>query len=195
MPKTFTDNERENIRKSLRDAARVLLRNYGVRKTSVDEIVRMAGIAKGTFYLFYKSKEDLYLDIIVTFKDELEREYLDLLQELDENHIVTSLTDVFYFIAMKFFRDGIYVFLREGELESFLIKSTSPWDRNMLSLEKDMLFNLFSYFSIDDREEIGAFTSSFEALLYTFLHRERIDNFEKTLRYLIRGLVLQLVEA
>ncbi len=195
MPKTFTDNERENIRKSLRDAARVLLRNYGVRKTSVDEIVRMAGIAKGTFYLFYKSKEDLYLDIIVTFKDELEREYLDLLQELDENHIVTSLTDVFYFIAMKFFRDGIYVFLREGELESVLIKSTSPWDRNMLSLEKDMLFNLFSYFSIDDREEIGAFTSSFEALLYTFLHRERIDNFEKTLRYLIRGLVLQLVEA
>lgn len=195
MPKTFTSEERENIRRNLRDAARGLLRDLGVRKTTVDEIVKRAGVAKGTFYLFYQSKESLFLDLISHFKDEVEALYLDLLQELDENHIVTSLTDVFYRIAMKFYKDGIYVFLREGEIESIMIKSPSSVDRSILRLEKGMLSDLFSYFSIDDEEEISYFSSSYEALLYTFLHRDRIEDFESTLRYLIRGLVLQLVEA
>lgn len=40
-------------------AAARLFREKGVRAVSVDEIVRGAGIAKGTFYLYFKTKDDL----------------------------------------------------------------------------------------------------------------------------------------
>ena len=40
-------------------SAAMLFRDKGVRAVSIDEIVKGAGIAKGTFYLYFKSKDDL----------------------------------------------------------------------------------------------------------------------------------------
>ncbi|MCY9541188.1 TetR/AcrR family transcriptional regulator [Paenibacillus alvei] len=37
---------------------------YGLKKTSVDEIVKACGIAKGSFYAFFQSKEELYYAIM-----------------------------------------------------------------------------------------------------------------------------------
>jgi AcrR family transcriptional regulator len=44
--------------------ARKLFSQYGLRKTTVDEIVRDARIGKGTLYQYYKSKEHLFADVI-----------------------------------------------------------------------------------------------------------------------------------
>lgn len=64
MPKTFTDKEREYIKKRLMEEAQDCLRLYGIRKTTVDELVKRANIPKGTFYLFYDSKELLFYDSV-----------------------------------------------------------------------------------------------------------------------------------
>ncbi len=42
------------------DAAQRLFVRYGVKRTSVEDIVREAGIAKGTLYLYYDSKDALF---------------------------------------------------------------------------------------------------------------------------------------
>ena len=69
MPKVYSDNEKLLIKKRLHDAANKSLLENGVRKTTVDELVQKVGIAKGTFYLFYKSKELLYMAYEVTSLD------------------------------------------------------------------------------------------------------------------------------
>jgi AcrR family transcriptional regulator len=46
------------------DAWIKLFSKYWPRKVSVDEIVKEAKIAKGTFYLYFKNKEELYKKII-----------------------------------------------------------------------------------------------------------------------------------
>ena len=43
------------------DAARAVFSRDGYAASSVDEVAAEAGIAKGTVYLYFKSKEDLYL--------------------------------------------------------------------------------------------------------------------------------------
>ena len=60
MPKTFSDAERVHIKKRLMEEAEACLTQYGIRKTSVDELVKRVNIPKGTFYLFYPSKEMLF---------------------------------------------------------------------------------------------------------------------------------------
>ena len=194
MPKIYTELEKKNIRKSLRVEGAKCLALYGVKKTTVDEIVRRVNIPKGTFYLFYKSKESLFFDIICSFSDDAEEMYLEMLQNLDENHIVTSLTDVFMAIAMKFYNDGIYRILDEGELELIMRPLSGEEVIDMREKQKGMLKRLFSYFSIDDKDDIESFSAGFEASLYIFLHSSRIDDIEKALRAIIRGLVLQMVE-
>jgi len=41
-------------------AARTLFGHYGYRRTSIDDIAQEAGIAKGTVYLYFKSKEEIF---------------------------------------------------------------------------------------------------------------------------------------
>lgn len=62
MPK-FSDKEKELIRQKLMREGERLFTTFGIKKVSIDEIVRATGIAKGSFYSFYPSKEHLYMDI------------------------------------------------------------------------------------------------------------------------------------
>lgn len=64
MPK-FSDREKERIYDKLREEGEQLFVQHGLRKVTVDELSRATGIAKGTFYHFYESKEHLFMDISV----------------------------------------------------------------------------------------------------------------------------------
>jgi AcrR family transcriptional regulator len=64
MPKGFSDVEKTRIRAVLLAQAQACLTRYGVRKTSVDDLVAAAGISKGAFYLFYPSKEELFITVL-----------------------------------------------------------------------------------------------------------------------------------
>jgi len=50
-------------RERLVSAAMELFARKGFDKTTVDEIVARAGVAKGTFYLYFKSKDDLIKEL------------------------------------------------------------------------------------------------------------------------------------
>lgn len=49
-------------------AAEKLFTAYGYKKVSIDEIVKKAGIAKGTFYLYFKNKDEVYCRILEGYK-------------------------------------------------------------------------------------------------------------------------------
>lgn len=194
MPKTYTETERDNIRRDLRGAASLCLRKYGVRHTTVDELVHMVNIPKGTFYLFYPNKESLFLDALVTFTKEEEEKYLELLEELDENHIVTSLTTVFFEMAISFYNSGLYRFLDDNQL-AIVMRNLDGTDKVRFETSRtSFITKILDYFSIDDEDDISAFSSAFNSVFYLMLHDDEIKDFEKALRTLIRGLVLQLVE-
>ena len=53
------ESRKERKRQSLLAAAYGLFTEKGVAKTSVDEIVRRANVAKGTFYLYFQDKDQL----------------------------------------------------------------------------------------------------------------------------------------
>src|SRR5512145_1088453 len=64
MPKAFSDHEKEDIRAQMLDKGKQLFEKQGIKKTSVDELAHAAGISKGAFYLFYESKEELFMEIL-----------------------------------------------------------------------------------------------------------------------------------
>lgn len=66
MSGKLLENKRLKMTK-LYDAAYDLFTSNGVRNTVVDDIVKNAGVAKGTFYLYCKDKYDL-VDKVITRK-------------------------------------------------------------------------------------------------------------------------------
>jgi AcrR family transcriptional regulator len=71
MASAFTEKERDAIRKALREAAWESAATVGMRKTSVDELAARAGISKGAFYKFYKTKEHLFFELLEDWHNEL----------------------------------------------------------------------------------------------------------------------------
>lgn len=56
---------RENIRKKqILDAALAILVDNGYDKARMDDIVQACGLSKGAIYYYYKSKKDIYLDLV-----------------------------------------------------------------------------------------------------------------------------------
>lgn len=63
MPIAFTDEEMKRIRSKLITAGIRLSKELGIQKMSVEKLTSAVGIAKGSFYLFFSSKEDFILEI------------------------------------------------------------------------------------------------------------------------------------
>ena len=60
----ITSEQRTKIQNDLLHKGKALFIQYGFLKTSIDDIVQACGIAKGSFYTYYSSKEELYYAIL-----------------------------------------------------------------------------------------------------------------------------------
>lgn len=67
-----TRKERANqTRQKIMDAAFSLMSNRPLAEIKVEDITEQAGVAKGTFYVHFKSKEDVLHDVEINAMDEL----------------------------------------------------------------------------------------------------------------------------
>lgn len=64
MARPFSADEKDRIFMNLKAAGRKLFTRYGLKKTAVGDLTRQVGIAQGSFYQFYSSKEALYFSIL-----------------------------------------------------------------------------------------------------------------------------------
>ena len=62
-------SRRPDKRVAIRAAARELFRRFGVKKTSMREIAKAAGVAVGTLYLYFPSKDDLVLACVELYEE------------------------------------------------------------------------------------------------------------------------------
>jgi len=76
MPKAFSEREKELIRARLIAAGDQQFSAHGVKKTNIDELARAAKISKGAFYLFYESKEALFMDVMEAVEQRYRQEFL-----------------------------------------------------------------------------------------------------------------------
>ncbi|WP_163579368.1 TetR/AcrR family transcriptional regulator [Gracilibacillus saliphilus] len=75
--KGFSSREREIIQKELFEKGKELFGQFGIKKTSVEELTKAVGISKGAFYSFYNSKEELFFDILEHFESEFRERLLE----------------------------------------------------------------------------------------------------------------------
>jgi len=70
-------SKREQRADRILDAAAELMLRWGYNKTTIDDIARLAGVAKGTIYLHWKTREDLFLAL-------MRREYARLVEDVQQ---------------------------------------------------------------------------------------------------------------
>lgn len=88
------------------DTAKKMFGRYGLRKTSVDEIARMARVAKGTIYNYFGSKDQVYLEVLRREVNEImEKVSFSVDQEISPNDKLS----VFARDRFKYMRQAINI--------------------------------------------------------------------------------------
>lgn len=72
------------------DTAFSLFREHSINETAIDDIVKAAGIARGTFYLYFKDKSDL-LEQIIMYKS---TEYMKTVLQDTISSLLLQKTDI-----------------------------------------------------------------------------------------------------
>jgi AcrR family transcriptional regulator len=196
MPKRFSENERAIIRQRLMDVAEACLAQYGVRKTSVDEITRRANIPKGTFYLFYDTKELLFFEVFCRFHDRMHQQLLAQVGRMPADIDVQTLTELIYALYKMTKESFMLTFLANGEMELLLRKL--PPEVALAHTEKDNfdvqeLLALASGLKVKNSR---ALSGALRAVFMVMLHEKEIgkDIFDDAMRILIRGVAMQMWE-
>lgn len=121
MAKKTRAQRREDRRDSLKEAAIEVFSTHGYHAAKVSQIVETVGVAQGTFYLYYESKEQIFgellsdfLQTVVGAVSDWEPASLDSQEVLREelHRVGMKLTEVLLEhrgLAAIFFREGLAV--------------------------------------------------------------------------------------
>ena len=195
MPKAFSDAEREYIKVRLKEEASNCLVKYGVRHTTVDEIVQRVNIPKGTFYLFYQSKEMLLFDVIQEQQNQISRELYEKLSAIAKKPSAEDLTKLIFQFYKKT-ESMLLLKLRDlGEAELLMRKLPPEIVKAQLNEDADMIEKMLTLLPLKKKTNKGLMSAIFHAIYYATLHKSDIDEdvYDDALYLLIKGIVIQMM--
>lgn len=96
MPRSFTEREKENIKRSLQEACKQSWTQYGYKKTSVDDLCKQVGISKGAFYLFFESKEALFCEVLCSVQEQICNVALEVIDKHKNKYGVAEALKLIY---------------------------------------------------------------------------------------------------
>ena len=96
MARSFTEREKENIKRSLRESCKQSWTQYGYKKTSVDDLCKQAGISKGAFYLFFESKEALFCEVLCSVQEQICNAALEIIEKHKGKYGVAEALKLIY---------------------------------------------------------------------------------------------------
>lgn len=146
MPRAFTAVEKETIHDRLMETGRACFLRYGLKKTTIEDLTGPAGIAKASFYLFFHSKEDLYVELFL-------REMPAMIDRLlDESFRSTTDTREALIRLMR----AIVHEIETNEMSRILLDDPSELQRLADALKYDEILARSAEFFAPILEEIAA---------------------------------------
>ncbi len=189
MPKGFSEKQKETIRAKLLEKGRECLATYGIKKTNVEDLTKAAGISKGAFYLFFNSKEELFLEVLEQYEAEMRDKIFEFVmrpKKSPKQNVKAMLSEAFAFWESTSFLTNF----KRDDFETLLLK-VSP-DRVMAHIRRDDAFvaNMMEKWKREGlkiRQDPKAVSGLMKALFFVSLHKDDFgsDTYPDTMDLLI----------
>lgn len=134
----------EKTKQKLFTAAAMLFNQYDFREVTVDRIVEEAGVAKGTFYIYFESKDALIAAFISDYVRKVDTDYRAVLNSFSPDtsssqillqligKIADTLTEAIGYTSMK----TVYQLMLTADMEMSAVKG---YDRELYQIFADVL--------------------------------------------------------
>jgi AcrR family transcriptional regulator len=140
-PIIFKNESRDRAKNTMYENGYNLIKKHGIKKTLVEDITKATGIAKGTFYNFFTSKEMFIYEVIV-YKRKCIKDMLS-----DDKLNKESLKK--FVIDLTFGDNNIYNYLDDDDMISLELKV--PEATSSKSYDKDIALMILNNIDIKER--------------------------------------------
>ena len=141
MPKIFTDENRDEIRKKLLDKGFKMLKKGGLSAVNIDKLTEETYIAKGTFYNLFENKSEFMYHVMI---HERNRAKEKLLSYLNDSGKLTkdSLRDYLKWLSVE--NPNVFAFLTDAEKKRLIASWSDKYieDKSNDSKTMHMLISL-----------------------------------------------------
>jgi AcrR family transcriptional regulator len=185
MPKIYSDQQKAQLKVKLLSVGFELIVKQGLKAANIKTITTQVGIAPGTFYHFFASKEALVRQLAIDYQAKIN----SLVNQWIIDHGGLTRTDVAQLYRMMFLEDqgSIFRYLKRDDVEllvhnqSMAYQQHKPIMEAMLSklinpktdINIPMVYNWIQLLNIcvENRDLLAeeAFTDTFEAILQQLL--------------------------
>ena len=183
MPKIFSEEDRENIRMHLLQNGRSMLEKKNYNSISIADLAMESGIAKGTFYNFFPSKEAFFYEVMLSIRDENRKEILTFV----ENPSKEALVEMLYkrYTQTK----TIYDYFESDELKIIFRKlpqKAQDADENSMELTK----NLITACGIEENVQAGVVVNLMNVAAEAAANREFLvaEHYEETIMVIAKAI-------
>lgn len=197
MPRSFSDSERTLIHQRLLDAGESCWGRYGIRRTNVEDLARMAGISKGTFYLFFETKELFFMAVLERMEQRIKERMLQSMQTSARNaeqrfvEVILSLYN-----EVKQFPWLVSLMGRSGDYEYLVRKLPEERIKQHIMADEQDTAHLLQILGLDDQVNAVTVSAALRGLFCLLLHQDEIgtDRVDSAFRLLLEGLGRRLFE-
>lgn len=160
MARSFTEAEKENIRKKLIIECEKSWATFGYKKTNIDELCSKAGISKGAFYLFFDSKERLFCTVL----DNVQERLILLIEKTlpnspDKMDICRMLKQIY----LEYDKTNILTQRNSPDFINFLNRVPEEWKKQSQIINDDFIMNtIFSAnlkLKMEKKKALGIFNA------------------------------------
>ena len=192
MSVAFSDKEKEEIQKLLREAAWECARTIGVKKTTVEQLTKAADISKGAFYLFYPSKEMLFFEVLEELHTMIYSRAAEALSESTTLPPRERAARMFLESCRLMEQSGMMLFW-ENDLPTLLRKLPDDLLREQYHDDETHICSLLEPLNPDGRIPSELVAATVRALMLTISHKKQIgERYQQVLETLVRGACNQL---
>lgn len=198
MPKMYSNEEKMEIRRKLHKEANECLQKYGVKKTTVDKLVERVGIPKGTFYLFYQSKELLLFEVIREYHESVERNMIKQCEQLGAELTIDSLTQIIVEGILSVQNSCLKLLMVPEEMEALIQKLPDEVKAEHLAEDDNLMLKMLGQLPLQNpKVDYKAFSGAFRAVFFSCMYQDEIgsENFGASIGLMIKGLLLQLIQS
>lgn len=187
VAKAFTEQETDIILQNLKAAARRYAASRGVRKTTVDELAREAGISKGAFYKFYPSKEMLFFEILEDMHTEIYAASAEVLKQNRANSSADRAAEAVLAACKIMAESGMMDFM-EQDAAFLLRKIPAEVQEKHYHSDEVHIKELLSNAGLEPNGGMELAAATVRGLFLTVSHRDNIGPlYPQVLDALVRG--------
>lgn len=191
LPRELTPEEKARNKQMLLDKGRALVYQYGIKKVSVDDVVVSAGIAKGSFYHYFSSKDDFIYEIIYQIHRELfgglkiVAERIKPFASHERRQTIKAFSDQFFSS-----KDMTFFVKEQQEVHNFLMRYSR---KKMVELEEFEAQNYRTFFDIlEIKGKLPEIVQNYVHLLgFGMFHQEMMieSHLTETVHIMLDGLM------